>query len=91
MIPVLQTMNAPGYDIAGTSAILKVTNVTISSSTVGTFTLAHGLPKIPISVNIQMTSGGLIWFQSGTLFDATNLYLVASDSGLSATLACFTY
>jgi hypothetical protein len=30
-----------------------------------------------------MTSGGAIWYQMPTKFDATNLYLVASDGGIT--------
>jgi hypothetical protein len=30
-----------------------------------------------------MTSGGAIWFQTPTSYDGVNLYLVASDAGLT--------
>jgi hypothetical protein len=33
---------------------------------------------------IYLTSGGALWFQSPTMFDATNLFLVASAAGLTA-------
>ena len=48
------------------------------------FTLQHYLGRAPIGVVVQMTSGGAIWFQAPTMYDATNLYLVASDSGITA-------
>lgn len=49
----------------------------------GNFTVAHGLGVIPRYVLLQLTSGGAIWFQSPTRYDATNLYLVASDAGVT--------
>ena len=48
----------------------------------GSFTLQHGLGTTPISVTKTMTSGGDVWFQTNR-FDATNLYLVASDPGVT--------
>jgi hypothetical protein len=30
-----------------------------------------------------MTSGGAIWFQAAGMFDGTNVYLVASDKGVT--------
>jgi hypothetical protein len=35
----------------------------------------------------MMTSGGAIWFQTPTMWDATNLYLVASAAGATAKVA----
>ena len=49
----------------------------------GNFTIPHGLAHAPTAVVIRMTSGGLIWLQSPTHFDATNIYLVASDGGVT--------
>jgi hypothetical protein len=46
----------------------------------GNFTVAHGLGQSPALALLQMTSGGRIWFQDPP-YDATNLYLVASDAG----------
>ncbi len=50
----------------------------------GNFTLQHFLGRTPVGGVIQMTSGGAIWFQSATMYDATNLYLVASDATVTA-------
>lgn len=58
------------------------TEIALAPGAPGTFTVAHGLGVIPRVVLIQMTSGGTIWFQS-TRYDATNLYLVASDAGVT--------
>jgi hypothetical protein len=51
------------------------------------FTIAHGLGTTPASVVIEMKSAGAIWFQSPE-YDDTNLYLTASDAGLTASAKC---
>jgi hypothetical protein len=49
----------------------------------GNFTLAHGLGYVPSGVcQPLMTSAGDVWFQA-VVCDAVNLYLVASDVGLT--------
>ena len=48
----------------------------------GEFTLQHGLGQMPVTVIKELTSGGDVWFQSNR-FDQTNLYLVASDTGVT--------
>lgn len=61
-----------------------------STSAPGNFTLAHGLGRTPHAVLIEMTAGGAIWFQtSPARYDGTNLYLVASDAGLTGVAQCF--
>jgi len=50
----------------------------------GNFSLPHRLGRTPVGALVQMTSSGAIWFQSGTMYDGTNLYLVASDAGVTA-------
>jgi hypothetical protein len=65
-----------------------VSNVSISSPAPGNFIVAHSLGIPPSAVVLQMTSGGLIWFQS-TPFDAFYLYLTASDTDVTAIAACF--
>ena len=62
---------------------LEVT-VAAAPAAAGNFTLAHGLGRAPQHAIVMMTSSGAIWFQSPTLFDGTNLYLVASDAGVTA-------
>lgn len=56
--------------------------VALAPSSPGNFTVAQSLGSVPSAVTIEMTSGGQIWFQS-TRYDASNLYLVASDAGLT--------
>jgi hypothetical protein len=61
----------------------EFTQVILAPPVGGPFTMAHGLGVVPEVVVIRMTSGGAIWLQSPVGFDATNLYLVASDPGIS--------
>lgn len=58
------------------------TQINFTTQVAGNFTLAHNLGTIPTSVVIEMTQGGTVWFQP-VRYDATNLYLVASDIGLT--------
>jgi hypothetical protein len=57
--------------------------VDIASSSFGNFTVQHYLGRTPKGVALQMTSDGAIWFQSPTMYDATNLYLVASAEAIT--------
>ena len=69
---------------AVTQATKLFGQVSAAPSVPGNFTLQHYLGRAPIGAVIRMTSGGAIWFQSPTDMDATNLYLVASDTGVTA-------
>ena len=60
--------------------------LTVTIATPGNFSLPHKLGRVPLGATIYMTSGGQIWFQAPTMFDGTNLYLVASDAGLTASI-----
>jgi hypothetical protein len=71
------------------SSALAVTEVALAPSAPGNFTVAHGLSVTPTSAAIQMKSGGQIWFQTPTRFDSTNLYLVASDAGITGNAVLF--
>lgn len=65
-------------------------NVTIPFDTTapGAFTLAHNLGIVPTSVIFEFTIGGTVWFQPQR-YDATNLYLVASDGGITGVVVVF--
>jgi hypothetical protein len=65
------------------------TQVSFITPNPGNFTLAHGLGQVPGSVVIMMTSGGIVWFQTPR-YDATNLYLIASDEGLTGVALAYT-
>ncbi len=58
--------------------------VALAPSGAGNFTVPHLLGRKPVAAVLQMTSSGSIWFQPATLWDATNLYLTASGSGITA-------
>jgi hypothetical protein len=58
--------------------------VPASPSGPGTFTVPHLLGRIPVGAQIRMTSPGAIWWQSPTDVDHLNLYLVASEAGVTA-------
>jgi hypothetical protein len=74
----------------GGGAISTITVLSIPSTSAGNFTIAHGAPATPKAVVMEMTSAGAIWFQSPTEYDGTNLYLTASDAGLTASAKVFT-
>lgn len=65
------------------SVVLNVT-----STAPGGFSVPHGLGVVPSSMNILPTSGGTIWAQNPP-FDATYVYLDASDVDVSATVTVF--
>jgi hypothetical protein len=57
--------------------------VSVTSPNNGNFSVPHGLTRAPRRVSaVRMTSSGLIWFQTAS-FDAVNLNLAASDTGLT--------
>jgi hypothetical protein len=66
---------------------MTMTLVALAPLAAGAFTVDHGLAAAPSAVLIQMTAGGQIWFQT-PMYDATNLYLVASDAGLTGNAIC---
>ena len=76
------------YSGLGTySSLTTRVTINVTASAPGAFHVAHGVtsPKFAI---LNMTSGGQIWWQS-PMFDGTYLYLVASDTGLTATVTVF--
>jgi hypothetical protein len=67
--------------------IIAVVPIT-SPSPCTSFAVAHGLSAPPLTAIICMTSSGTMWFQT-PMFDATNLYLGASDVGITANVILF--
>jgi hypothetical protein len=57
--------------------------VSVAASAAGNCTVPHLLGRVPLCAIIQMTSGGAIWFQTPLSYDGVNLYLVASDAGIT--------
>jgi len=60
----------------------SVVQIPFTTTAPGNFTLPHNLGVVPGTVIFEFTSGGVVWFQT-VRFDATNLYLVASDAGIT--------
>lgn len=60
----------------------------VTSPNGGNFSIPHGITGIPTVIEIIPTSSGVIWGQS-FFADNTNLYLVASDSDVTATLIVY--
>jgi hypothetical protein len=80
-----------GIVVANATAVTSVTQgtriwgqLTVAPGAVGNFTVPHLLGRSPVGALIQMTSSGGVWFQSSTMYDGTNLYLVASDPTVTA-------
>jgi hypothetical protein len=63
--------------------------IAFTTSAPGNFTLAHGLGVVPGSVIIEMTSPGIVWFQTPIQYDSSNIYLEASSPGLTGFIIVF--
>ena len=76
--------------LASVTPVIAVpaTTLLVTSSAPGNFSVPHGLGVVPSLIEILLTAGGVIWAQTPT-FDATNVYLVASDTGLTATISVY--
>ena len=77
----------PGTPGGGPATIFEIP---ITATYPGNLTVAHGLAAAPIFVILQMTSGGAMWLQNPVGWDATNIYLTASDAGVSCVAVCYT-
>ena len=80
-----------GQVVTNSTAVTAVSQATkifgqmgIAPSAAGNFNVAHMLGRSPVGAMIRMTSAGAIWWQAPTDMDGNNLYLVASDSGVTA-------
>lgn len=60
--------------------------ISFTSTAPGNAIVAHGLGGAPNWASVIMTSPGAIWFQTPVQWDSTNLYLVASDTGISCVI-----
>lgn len=73
----------------------SIPNLTLSATlnvtapTDGNFSLPHGLTAVPFIIEIVPTSPGTIWGQAG-FADATNINLVGSEAGITATVFVYT-
>lgn len=62
--------------------------IPFDTSAPGPFTLAHNLGLVPSTVIFEFTDGGTVWFQPQR-YDDINLYLVASDTGITGVVIVF--
>lgn len=76
----------PTHVTAVTNATKIYGRLAVTASAPGNFSFNHNLGRAPLGAMIYMTSGGALWFQPGTMFDASNLYLTASDVGITASI-----
>ena len=74
----------PTHVTAVLNATKLFSRLSITAPAAGNFSFAHNLGRAPLGALIYLTSAGAVWFQSPTMFDATNLFLVASAAGLTA-------
>ena len=79
-----------GQVVTSATAVISATpatgiygQVSLAPNAPGNFSVAHLLGRTPVGAVIQMTSSGSIWFQASLMFDATNVYLVASAAGIT--------
>ena len=71
---------------AATCATKVYGRIPVAAPAAGNFSWPHNLGRAPVGALIYMTSGGALWFQAPTLFDATYLYVTSSDAGVSASI-----
>ena len=79
-----------GQAVTSATAVTAVTQATkmfgqlpVTAPTAGSFAAQHLLGRAPAGAVIQMTSNGVVYFQT-SMYDATNLYLASSAAGLTA-------
>ncbi len=94
--PIYYTITGTSFDLdsaipgpAPAPPFVIALTMSVTSSAAGNFTVAHGLGRVPNFAIITPTSGGSIWFQQPTMYDASNLYLIASDASVSAKIYLF--
>jgi len=80
-----------GVVVTNATAVTSVAQATkiwgqllVAPGVAGNFSVPHLLGRTPVGARVQMTASGAIWFQSLAMYDNTNLYLVASDPGVTA-------
>ena len=82
---LIGTVTTNATSVTSVSNVTKICGlISVSATAPGNFTVGHQLGRAPTGATIYMTSGGAMWFQPAALFDATNLYLTASDAGITA-------
>jgi hypothetical protein len=79
--------NDPTYLVRDVKAHARPTILSVpATANPGPFQFAHGLSSAPNAIAIVMTSLGGIYLNPPTKFDATDVYLFATDGGVSCDL-----
>jgi hypothetical protein len=86
---LLLTNNVPPSNIEAASILTLSATLTVTAPAPGNFSVAHGLGLVPFLIEIIPTAAGAIWGQAG-FADGTNINLVASDTGVTATILVYT-
>jgi len=80
-----------GIVTANAAQVTSVTQATtvfgqipVAPAAPGNFAVPHLLGRTPVGATVRMTSPGSIWWQQPVDMDNVNLYLVASDAGVTA-------
>lgn len=73
---------------AGLTTQTPAATIPASSVAPGNFSVAHGLGVEPEMIELLPSSAGALWLQDPP-FDATNVYLTASASGVTATISAY--
>jgi hypothetical protein len=81
---------ATAYSYTPTGIISSSFQEGLAPTAPGNFIIGYCSALPAQAIIIQMTSGGAIWSQSPTLFDSANIYLVASDAGITGIAVVFT-
>lgn len=76
--------NGASWDVITT----QPASVTIAPGAAGPYTKPHGLAFTPSAVVLVPTSGAAMWLQTPTGFDATNIYVEASDPSATCIAVC---
>jgi hypothetical protein len=74
-----------GEVLGGTAPHYAAFRIAVTSPNPGDFTIAHNLGRVPTTIELVLTSDGIVRFQP-TMWDDTNVYLSASDTGLTCIL-----
>ena len=86
---VLLTETLPTAVLNSVPILTLSATLDVTAPSAGNFSWAHGLHAVPFLIEIVPTAAGAIWGQAG-FADDTDLFLVASDVGMAATVYVYT-
>ncbi len=86
---ILLTEIQPAAILAQATILTLSVTLNVTSSAPGNFSVPHGLGTVPFLIEIIPTYSGAIWGQAG-FADETNINLVASETGVTATILVYT-